>query len=117
MPDVVGTIGHLGTTASAFLMAECDTLLIVGSNDPWTEFYPPPGKARAVQIDIDGRVVGNRYPIEVSLVGDAAATLSALLPPLQPAGGAIALARRRWSAPSGSGARWPRSGHTRRPTR
>jgi pyruvate dehydrogenase (quinone) len=103
-PDVVGTIGHLGTTASAFLMAECDTLLIVGSNDPWTEFYPPPGKARAVQIDIDGRVVGNRYPIEVSLVGDASASLSALLPRLQPAGGAapwrgeVERAVREWRA-------------------
>ena len=72
-------------------MAECDTLLIVGSNDPWTEFYPPPGTARAVQIDIDGRVVGNRYPIEVGLVGDAAATLSALL-----AAAARGRPRRRW---------------------
>src|SRR6478752_2756321 len=80
---VVGTMGHLGSTASAQLLGECDTLLIVGSNDPWTEFYPPPGSARAVQIDIDGRKVGNRYPIEVPLVGDAAGTLSALLPLLR----------------------------------
>lgn len=84
LPFVVGTMGHLGTTASAFLMSTCDTLLIVGSNDPWTEFYPPPGQARAVQIDIDGRNVGNRYPIEVSLVGDAAGTLAELLPRLRP---------------------------------
>jgi len=83
-PFVAGTMGHLGTTASAFVLGECDTLLIVGSNDPWTEFYPPPGQARAVQIDIDGRAVGNRYPVEVSLVGDAAATLSELLPRLTP---------------------------------
>ena len=48
-------------------MDECDTLLIVGSNDPWTEFYPAPGQARAVQIDIDGRHLGNRYPVEVGL--------------------------------------------------
>lgn len=79
LPFSVGTMGHLGTTASAHLLANCDTLLIVGSNDPWTEFYPPPGQARAVQIDIDGRKVGNRYPIEVGLVGDAAATLTALI--------------------------------------
>jgi pyruvate dehydrogenase (quinone) len=73
-------MGHLGTTASAQLLGSCDTLLIIGSNDPWTEFYPPPGAARAVQIDIDGTKVGNRYPIEVPLVGDAAGTLTALLP-------------------------------------
>ena len=79
MGNAVGTIGHLGTTASAHLMGGCDTLLIIGSNDPWTEFYPPPGAARAVQIDIDGRKIGNRYPIEVGLVGDAAETLDALL--------------------------------------
>lgn len=78
LPNATGTMGHLGTTASAFLLSECDTLLIVGSNDPWTEFYPPPGAARAVQIDIDGRKIGNRYPIEAGLVGDAAETLAAL---------------------------------------
>jgi len=83
LPFVVGTMGHLGTTASADLLGSCDTLLIVGSNDPWTEFYPPPGAARAVQIDIDARKVGNRYPIEVPLVGDAADTLTALLPLLR----------------------------------
>jgi pyruvate dehydrogenase (quinone) len=60
-------------------MAECDTLLIVGCNDPWTEFYPAPGQARAVQIDIESRVVGSKYPIEVALVGDSSETLRALL--------------------------------------
>lgn len=78
-PEACGVMGHLGTTASAHLMAECDTLLVVGSNDPWTEFYPAPGQARAVQVDLDGRHVGNRYPIEVGLTGDAAETLDALL--------------------------------------
>ncbi len=78
-----GVMGHLGTTASAFLMENCDTLLVVGSNDPWTEFYPPPGAARAVQVDVDGRVLGNRYPVEVGLTGDAAETLQALLPLLE----------------------------------
>jgi pyruvate dehydrogenase (quinone) len=74
-----GVMGHLGTTASAWLMASCDALLIVGSNDPWTEYYPAPGQARAVQVDLDGRHVGNRYPVEVGLTGDAATTLAALL--------------------------------------
>lgn len=78
LPYAVGTMGHLGTTASAFLLENCDTLLIIGSNDPWTEFYPKPGTAKAVQIDIDGRKIANRYPVEVGLVGDAAETLSVL---------------------------------------
>jgi pyruvate dehydrogenase (quinone) len=74
-----GTMGHLGTTASAHLMDTCDTLLIIGSSDPWTEYYPAPGQARAVQIDIDPKAIGNRYPVEVALHGDAAETLDALL--------------------------------------
>ncbi|PJJ72254.1 pyruvate dehydrogenase (quinone) [Diaminobutyricimonas aerilata] len=78
LPFAAGTMGHLGTTASGQLLSECDTLLIVGCDSPWTEFYPPPGAARAVQIDIDGRRMGDRYPIEVGLVGDAALTLQAL---------------------------------------
>lgn len=75
-----GVMGHLGTTASADLMEQCDTLLIVGCNDPWTEFYPAPGQVRAVQIDIKARVIGSKYPIEVALVGDTGETLRALLP-------------------------------------
>src|SRR4051794_16514983 len=83
LPHSTGVMGHLGTSASAWLMEHCDTLLIVGSNDPWTEFYPSPGQARAVQIDIDGRHLGNRYPVAVGLVGDAALTIDALLPLLR----------------------------------
>ncbi len=79
LPLSAGTMGHLGTDASAYAMEHCDTLLIVGSNDPWTEFYPAPGQARAVQIDIDPAVIANRYPVEVGLVGDARDTLEALL--------------------------------------
>jgi pyruvate dehydrogenase (quinone) len=75
-----GVMGHLGTTASADLMAACDTLLIVGSSDPWTEYYPPPGQARTVQVELTGRNVGAKYPVDVPLVGDAAATLRELLP-------------------------------------
>ncbi|MDQ0729421.1 thiamine pyrophosphate-requiring protein [Arthrobacter sp. B1I2] len=78
LPFAVGTMGHLGTTASAHLLGNCDALLIVGSNDPWTEFYPPPGAARAVQIDIDEKKIGNRYPVEAGLAGDAASALEAL---------------------------------------
>ena len=77
---VTGSIGLLGTTASWHLMRECDTLLIVGSNMPYSEYYPKAGQARAVQIDADGSRCGLRYPTEVNLVGDAGATLTALLP-------------------------------------
>ncbi len=83
LPMSCGVMGHLGTTASGWLLDSCDTLLVVGSNDPWTEFYPAPGQARAVQVDIDGRHLGNRYPVEVGLVGDAAESLAALLPLLE----------------------------------
>ncbi|HEX6341975.1 thiamine pyrophosphate-requiring protein [Umezawaea sp.] len=79
-PWHTGVMGHLGTTASAELLSGCDTLLILGCNDPWTEFYPEPGRARAVQIDVEARVVGSKYPVEVALVGDAGETLRALLP-------------------------------------
>jgi pyruvate dehydrogenase (quinone) len=63
-------------------MRECDTLLLVGTNEPYTEFLPRAGQARGVQIDIDGRNLGSRYPTEINLAGDAAETLSALLPRL-----------------------------------
>ena len=77
-PWNTGAIGLLGTTASYHLMRECDTLLIVGSTMPYTEYYPAPGQARAVQIDVDGSRCGIRYDTEVNLTGDAAATLGAL---------------------------------------
>jgi pyruvate dehydrogenase (quinone) len=86
LPFHTGVMGHLGTTASAELMRECDTLLLLGTNDPWTEFYPAPGQARAVQIDIDGRQLGMRYPVEVPLIGDAAETVRALLDMIEPGG-------------------------------
>jgi pyruvate dehydrogenase (quinone) len=86
LPDdlsyVTGSIGLLGTRPSYELMRDCDTLLIVGSNFPYSQFLPEFGQARAVQIDLDGRFIGMRYPTEVNLIGDAAATLTALLPML-----------------------------------
>ena len=83
LPYVTGSIGLLGTTASYHLMMDCDTLLTVGSNFPYTQFMPELEQARAVQIDHDGRFIGMRYPYELNLVGDAKATLTALLPLLE----------------------------------
>ena len=81
LPFVTGSIGLLGTRPSYELMRDCDTLLIVGSNFPYSQFLPEFGQGRAaVQIDLDGGLIGMRYPTEVNLVGDAAATLRALLP-------------------------------------
>jgi pyruvate dehydrogenase (quinone) len=78
LPYVTGSIGLLGTKPSWDLMQECDTLLMVGSSFPYSEFLPEEGDARGVQIDIDGRMLGIRYPIEVGLIGDSAETLRAL---------------------------------------
>jgi pyruvate dehydrogenase (quinone) len=83
LPFVTGAIGLLGTRPSWDLMQDCDTLLVVGSSFPYSEFLPEEGQARAVQIDIDGKMVGLRYPMEVNLVGDAQRTLRALLPLLE----------------------------------
>jgi pyruvate dehydrogenase (quinone) len=83
LPYVTGSIGLLGTRPSYEMMKNCDTLLTVGSSFPYTQFLPEFDQARAVQIDIDGKYIGMRYPYEVNLVGDAAATLRALIPHLQ----------------------------------
>jgi pyruvate dehydrogenase (quinone) len=83
LPYVTGAIGLLGTRPSYELMQGCDTLLTVGSNFPYTQFMPEYGQARAVQIDIDGKFLGMRYPYELNLVGDAASTLRALIPHLK----------------------------------
>jgi pyruvate dehydrogenase (quinone) len=80
LPYVTGSIGLLGTRPSYELMMNCDTLLTVGSSFPYTQFLPGLGQAKAVQIDIDPSLIGMRYPYEVNLVGDAAATLRALIP-------------------------------------
>jgi pyruvate dehydrogenase (quinone) len=83
LPNVTGAIGLLGTRASYELMRRCDTLLMVGSNFPYAEFLPKEGQARGVQIDIDARRIGMRYPMDVHLIGDAKETLTALLPLLE----------------------------------
>jgi pyruvate dehydrogenase (quinone) len=77
---VTGASGLLGTRPSYELMRDCDTLLIIGSNFPYSQFLPEFGQARGVQIDIDGKFIGMRYPTEVNLVGEAKATLHRLLP-------------------------------------
>ncbi|MEC3919007.1 thiamine pyrophosphate-requiring protein [Nocardia sp. CDC160] len=84
LPYVTGAVGLLGTRPSYEMMRDCDTLLIVGSNFPYAQFMPSFGQARAVQIDIDGTMIGMRYPTEVNLVGDAKATLAELIPLLRP---------------------------------
>ena len=79
-PFTTGAIGLLGTRPSQEAMEDCDTLLMVGTSFPYIEFYPKPGQARGVQIELDPARVGLRYPVEVGLVGDGARTLAALRP-------------------------------------
>lgn len=80
LPFVTGSIGLLGTRPSYDMMMNCDTLLMVGSSFPYSQFLPEFGKARGIQIDIDAKMIGLRYPMEVNLVGDAKETLKMLLP-------------------------------------
>ncbi len=101
LPWVTGSIGMLGTEPSYELMMECDTLLMIGSGFPYSEFLPEEGHARGVQIDIAPDMLSIRYPMEVNLVGDAAETLRALLPLLQAKGDTlwrkqIALNLKKW---------------------
>ncbi len=82
-PYTTGGIGLLGTKPSQEALENCDTLFMIGTSFPYIEFYPKPGKARGVQLDIDAVRIGLRYPVEVGLVGDSRRSLQALLPLLQ----------------------------------
>ena len=79
-PLTTGGIGHLGTAPSQWAMGACDTVLILGTMMPWINYYPKPGAARGVQIDIKPDHIGVKYPVEVGLTGEMRATLDALLP-------------------------------------
>ncbi|MGQ0655225.1 MAG: thiamine pyrophosphate-requiring protein [Betaproteobacteria bacterium] len=83
LAHVTGCIGLLGTRPTWQMMNECDALLMVGSSFPYAEFLPEEGQARGVQIDLDGRMLGLRYPMEVNLLGDSAETLRLLNPLLE----------------------------------
>src|ERR687885_386747 len=83
LPFVTGGIGLLGTKPSDEMVMNCDCLFMIGSSFPYAEWLPEPGQAKGVQIDIDARLVGIRYPMDVSLVGDSKDTLRALIPHLQ----------------------------------
>jgi pyruvate dehydrogenase (quinone)/pyruvate oxidase/pyruvate decarboxylase len=82
-PYTTGGTGNLGTMPSKQMMQNCDTLLILGSNMPWLEYYPAADHAKAVQIDRDPKRIGLRYPVDIGLTGDVKATLQALLPKLK----------------------------------
>ncbi len=82
-PLTTGGIGHLGTRPSQQAMQRCDTVLILGSTMPWTDYYPQPGQARSVQVDRLGDRIGLRMPVEIGLVGDMKATLAQLQPLLK----------------------------------
>ncbi|QCO06986.1 thiamine pyrophosphate-dependent enzyme [Azospirillum argentinense] len=77
-PFTTGQVGLLGTAPSQEALETCDTLLIAGSTFPYIEYYPKPGQARAIQIDIDAARIGLRYPVEAGLVGDCGLALDIL---------------------------------------
>jgi pyruvate dehydrogenase (quinone) len=79
-PFTTGGIGDLGTAPSSWAMHSCDTVLILGSTMPWEEYYPKPGQARGVQVDLKPDRLGLRYPVEIGLTGDVKATLQGLMP-------------------------------------
>ena len=83
-PYTTGGIGLLGTAPSQEIMEECDTLIIAGSSFPYIEFYPKPGQAKAIQIDMEPARIGLRYPVDVGLVGQCWDVLRALLPLIRP---------------------------------
>jgi pyruvate dehydrogenase (quinone) len=83
LPFVTGGIGLLGTKPSDEMVMNCDCLFMIGSSFPYAEWLPEPGQAKGVQIDIDARLVGIRYPMDVSLVGDSKDTLRQLIPHLR----------------------------------
>ena len=80
LPWVTGSIGLLGTKPSYELMMACDTLLMLGTRFPYSEFLPKEGEARGVQVDLDPAMLSIRFPAEVNLTGDCKQTLEALLP-------------------------------------
>jgi len=82
-PLTTGGIGDLGTAPSSWIMKSCDTVLILGSTMPWEEYYPRPGQARGIQIDLKADRIGLRYPVEIGLVADVKATLQSTIPLLQ----------------------------------
>ena len=82
LPFVTGSVGWLGTRASNEMLAECDTLLMVGTSFPYIEYYPKPGQAKCVQIELDPKRIGLRHPVDAALVGDSARVLRLLLPRL-----------------------------------
>ncbi len=83
LPYVTGSIGLLGTKPSNEMIENCDTFFMIGSGFPYSEWLPQPGQARGVQIDIDGKMLGIRYPMEVNLNGDSKSTLQELIPLLE----------------------------------
>lgn len=83
-PYTTGGIGLLGTKPSQEALEHCDTLFMIGTSFPYIEFLPKPGRARGLQLDVDPKRIGLRFPVEMGLIGDTQRTLAALLPLLKP---------------------------------
>ncbi len=81
-PFNVGMTGIFGAKAGHHAVTQCDTLVLLGCDFAWRQFYPK--KAKVIQIDMDPTHLGRRHPVDIGVVGDIAATLDALLPRLAP---------------------------------
>jgi pyruvate dehydrogenase (quinone) len=83
LPFVTGPVGLLGSKPSNDMLMDCDCLFMIGTSFPYAEWLPKEGQAKCVEIDVDGRMIGIRYPADVLLIGDSRETLRALLPLLE----------------------------------
>jgi pyruvate dehydrogenase (quinone) len=83
LPFVTGSVGLLGSKPSNEMIMNCDCLFMVGTSFPYAEWLPKEGQAKCVEIDIDARMIGIRYPVDVQLIGDSKETLQALIPLLR----------------------------------
>ncbi|MEZ7275097.1 thiamine pyrophosphate-binding protein [Sphingobium sp. 10 DY56-G10] len=78
----VGMTGIFGGESGYHALMTCDTLLLLGCDFAWRQYYPD--KATIIQVDIDGTHLGRRHPVDIGVVGDVAATLDALMPRIAP---------------------------------
>jgi pyruvate dehydrogenase (quinone) len=83
-PYDVGMTGLIGFSSGYYAMRDCDVLLMLGTDFPYRPFYPEGDGVRIAQVDLRAENIGRRVPVDLGVVGDVRATLSALLPLLKP---------------------------------
>jgi len=94
-PYDVGMTGLIGFSSGYYAMLDCDVLLMLGTDFPYRQFYPQGSGVRIAQVDLRAEQIGRRAPVDLGVVGDAKATLTALLPLLQQKSNSVHLAQAR----------------------